>query len=212
MVYPVPLPPGTHALLEDVLAHVSAPPAGLLEQVRHEPPRRPLVSPPFTPRGLASWFHRPGVRTAHKLGNPRGHRPSRRRRQGGLLGSQGCRAAGVLVALESPGPGQTPSHLGGWGGGCEAACAQGRQKQQQKQLSQKQQPYPSHVRCSRAVRGPATDPQCGGGGDACVWEGSPGEALLGSECRRKGRHCGARTVSLGDRPGRERFAQSGGAT
>lgn len=80
-----------------------------------------------------------------------------------------------------------------------------------KNSSQKQQPHPSRVRCSGAVRGPATDPQCGGGGDACVWEGSPGEALFGSECCRKGKHCGARTMSLGGRPGRERLAQSGGA-
>lgn len=129
------------------------------------------------------------------------------------MGSWGARAAEPLVswwplrALVLV----RPQAISGGGGGCEAACAQGRQKQQQKQLSQKQQPHPSHVRCSGAVRGPATDPQCSGGGDACVWEGSPGEALLGSECRRKGRHCGARMVSLGDRPGRERFAQSGGA-
>lgn len=80
------------------------------------------------------------------------------------------------------------------GGGCEAACAQGRQKQQQKQLSQKQQPYPSHVRQSGA--GPATDSPSAAGGGELVCGGSPGEALLGLSAAGRG-GIGARTAAGG---------------
>lgn len=200
--------PRTHALLEDVRTVRVCTPAGLLEQVRHEPPRRPFVSPPSSQRPC---FLVPSSRgeDCTQAGESQGTEPSRRRRQGGLLGSQGCRSRWCPGWPLSPGPGQTPSHLGG-GGAVKAACAQVRPKQQQKQLSQKQQPHPQPCEVQRARCGALLQtPSAAERRRLCVGRVPWGSASW-SECRRKGRHCGARMVSFGDRRAENGLHSPGG--